>query len=77
MHALHGILTPIGTKDNQNETMGIAASDEGDMVSGASLDGIINVAAETATSGMFRSKFLTLLQVLLSLLFECFYFVCF
>lgn len=72
MHALHGILTPTGTKDDQNETTGIAASDESDVVSGASPDGIINGAAKTVTSGIFRSKVLTLLLVLLSLLFICF-----
>ncbi|KAK4608742.1 hypothetical protein RGQ29_002224 [Quercus rubra] len=50
LHALHGILTPTGTKDDQNETTGIAASDESDVVSGASPDGIINGAAKTVTS---------------------------
>lgn len=75
MPALHGILTPTGTKDDQNETTGIAASDESDVVtvvSGASPDGIINGAAKTVTSGMFKSKFLTLLLVLQSLLYICF-----
>lgn len=50
LHALHGILTPTGTKDDQKETTGIAASDESDVVSGASPDGIINGAAKTVTS---------------------------
>jgi hypothetical protein len=62
LHALHGILSPTGTKDDQDETTGIAVSEESIVVSDASPDDIMNGTGETVTSGIFRSKFQTLVK---------------
>uniref|UniRef100_A0A2N9J883 SLH domain-containing protein n=1 Tax=Fagus sylvatica TaxID=28930 RepID=A0A2N9J883_FAGSY len=50
LHALHVIFSPTGTKDDQDETTGIATSDESIVVSDASPDDIMNGTGETVTS---------------------------
>lgn len=50
LHALHGILSPTGTEDDQDETTGIAVSEESVVVSDASPDDIMNGTGETVTS---------------------------